>query len=446
MEKHDGSERQLLAALGPLLSMLTVGLTLGFNTVQLIQLTSVANESGTEVRITSEGEAHLLFSASSFPMLLGCLLSPILAETVGRRRSLMTIYPVSLIGWASIGLARDISSIAIGRAIHGLAAGLFTPLHRRDSGSEVQERVPHPDRRGNSIRSSNRRPPPRLLLTLENDRSRLLGRHVPRLPRNPRVSGEPRLADEQGSSGSVAPMDLPWRMGVGDGRVSRRVETKCAGRDEDEQARISSVVQTLLVPAPRIQRLVLRLSILRIKLGRRSRRPSPRGNVQHGRRSLRHFDRARAEIDHERARLPPDNQIREEEFDLQLRIGHRVFSVRLVAHHPFRLTLVMVEGYLLARLFRLVGDRSVTCPMDPHRRIVLGQVEKFRDRPRAGPLVSLLHRGHDRAAGIGGQDQGAGSLCNLQSVGDSRGCTLGPRVIRGQEERGSAEDRRNVRR
>lgn len=128
MEKHDGSERQLLAALGPLLSMLTVGLTLGFNTVQLIQLTSVANESGTEVRITSEGEAHLLFSASSFPMLLGCLLSAILAETVGRRRSLMTIYPVSLIGWASIGLARDISSIAIGRAIHGLAAGLFTPL------------------------------------------------------------------------------------------------------------------------------------------------------------------------------------------------------------------------------------------------------------------------------------------------------------------------------
>lgn len=320
------------------------------------------------------------------------------------------------------------------------------PLHRRDSGSEVQERVPRPDRRGNSIRSSNRRPPPRLLLTLENDRSRLLGRHVPRLPRNPRVSGEPRLADEQGSSGSVAPMDLPWRMGVGDGRVSRRVETKCAGRDEDEQARISSVVQTLLVPAPRIQRLVLRLSILRIKLGRRSRRPSPRGNVQHGRRSLRHFDPARAEIDHERARLPPDNQIREEEFDLQLRIGHRVFSVRLVAHHPFRLTLVMVEGYLLARLFRLVGDRSVTCPMDPHRRIVLGQVEKFRDRPRAGPLVSLLHRGHDRAAGIGGQDQGAGSLCNLQSVGDSRGCTLGPRVIRGQKERGSAEDRRNVRR
>lgn len=140
MEKHDGTEsleeskfrdRQLLAALGPLLSMLTVGLTLGFNTVQLIQLTSdvTANESrGAEVRITSEGEAHLLFSASSFPMLLGCLLSAILAETVGRRRSLMIIYPVSLIGWASIGLASDISSIAIGRAIHGLGAGLFTPL------------------------------------------------------------------------------------------------------------------------------------------------------------------------------------------------------------------------------------------------------------------------------------------------------------------------------
>lgn len=137
MEKHDGTEsleeskfrdRQLLAALGPLLSMLTVGLTLGFNTVQLIQLTSDVNESGTEIRITSEGEAHLLFSASSFPTLLGCLLSAILVETVGRRRSLMIIYPVSLIGWASIGLARDISSIAIGRAIHGLAAGLFTPL------------------------------------------------------------------------------------------------------------------------------------------------------------------------------------------------------------------------------------------------------------------------------------------------------------------------------
>lgn len=143
--------------------------------------------------------------------------------------------------------------------------------------------------------------------------------------------------------------------------------------------------------------------------------------------------------------MPPDNEVRDEDFDLQLWIERRVFSVRVVAHHPFRLTLVMVEGYLVARLFRLVGDRSVTCPVDPHRRIVLGQVEKFRDRPRARPLVSLLHRGHDRCAGIGGRDQGAGSLCNLQSVGDSRGCILGPRVIPGQEERSdSVEDRRNV--
>lgn len=94
-------------------------------------------------------------------------------------------------------------------------------LHRRDIGSKVQERVPRPDRRGNSIWSSNRQPPPRLLFTLEDHRSRLLGRHVPRLPRNPRLSGKPLVAGEQGSSGGrVEPMDLSSRMGIGDGRVS----------------------------------------------------------------------------------------------------------------------------------------------------------------------------------------------------------------------------------
>lgn len=315
-------------------------------------------------------------------------------------------------------------------------------LHRRDIGSKVQERVPRPDRRGDSIWTSNRQPPPRLF-ALEDHRSRLLGRHVLRLPRDPRFAGEPRLADEQESSGGrVEPMDPPSRMGIGDERVLWRFETRLERAEREQVSR--SVVQTLFVPAPRVERLVLRLSILRIKLGRRSRRSSPRGNVRDGQLSLRHFDHTRAEIDHELGRLPPDNEIPVENFDLQLWIGHSVFSVRVVAHRPLRLTLVMVEGYLLARLFRLVGDRSVTYSLDPQRRIVLGQVEKFRDRPRAGPLVSLLHRGHDRDAGIGGKDQGAGSLRNLQSVGDSRGCTLGPRVTQ-EERRDSAEDRRNVR-
>lgn len=158
-------DRQLLAVLGPLLSSVRADGRPdphGFNIVQLIQLTTdvTANERAAEKwrRITSEGEA----------------LSAVGGEG-GQEKEILddNLYPVS------IGFARDICSIGI----HGLGAGLFTPLAPVYVGQ-----ISDPRSRSVLLRlidvavafaTSNRQPPPHAYLHSENHRS-CLARHPPR--------------------------------------------------------------------------------------------------------------------------------------------------------------------------------------------------------------------------------------------------------------------------
>lgn len=124
------STRQLLATLSPLLAAFLIGLTNGFHTILLTQLipTSTTDTNNHEIWITSNDDWYQSpFSGAVFAI-LGCYLSGIAMEKLGRKKSTMVIFQISLIGWIVIGFARNILYIKIGTTICSLSVGLFSPL------------------------------------------------------------------------------------------------------------------------------------------------------------------------------------------------------------------------------------------------------------------------------------------------------------------------------
>lgn len=313
-------DRQLLAVLGPLLSSVRADGRPdphGFNIVQLIQLTTdvTANERAAEKwrRITSEGEA----------------LSAVGGEG-GQEKEILddNLYPVS------IGFVRDICSIAI----HGLGAGLFTPLAPVYVGQ-----ISDPRSRSVLLRlidvavafaTSNRQPPPHAYLHW-----RIIVR--------------------------VSPATLLERTPCG-----RWIDRGNGSTFEDGNRGWTGCSPD--IPQPDCRALLSKYFLYSswIELGH-----APSWN----RSRSTTLDRARAQIDQETCHL-----ITKDDFDLQTRAPCPLYSYLFA----LRLTLVMLEGYLFgSSVSWILSGESFS-----------GDLEKFRDQG-TGSLYNLQSVGDSRSLG-----------------------------------------------
>ncbi|XP_046743427.1 facilitated trehalose transporter Tret1-2 homolog [Diprion similis] len=145
--------RQILTAIGPIMSTISVGATFGYSAVLLPQLkpdsaataerfgpasnvSSVfwpeneLNDYDRDHRITTSGLEEESWIAASAALLMGpgCWLSGILMERLGRRLTQILVSPAYVIAWLTIGFAPNFTALIVGRLLSGLCVGLQGPL------------------------------------------------------------------------------------------------------------------------------------------------------------------------------------------------------------------------------------------------------------------------------------------------------------------------------
>lgn len=127
--------RQLLTALAPLLGTVTAGASNGYSAILLPQLKSVplngsdfssgvADHLGT---LSIEQESWIA-AAAVLPMAPGCWTGGFLAERLGRKMSVLLLFPVYFLGWLLIGLAGSVETLVAGRLLIGYCAGILAPI------------------------------------------------------------------------------------------------------------------------------------------------------------------------------------------------------------------------------------------------------------------------------------------------------------------------------
>ncbi|XP_030755107.1 facilitated trehalose transporter Tret1-like isoform X2 [Sitophilus oryzae] len=118
---------EILAALGPLLLTIVVGMTFGYSAVLLPQLQS-ANSSNTtnSIRINRE-EASWVASLAVLPMALGTLIGGAFIQKYGRKMTHQIMCLPYFAGWMVIYFAFNLEMILVGRFLTGLCSGILTP-------------------------------------------------------------------------------------------------------------------------------------------------------------------------------------------------------------------------------------------------------------------------------------------------------------------------------
>lgn len=145
MRVYDGPDnkmqlyfRQLLAALAPLLGITTSGMANGYSAVLLPQLKSIPFNGSDFSSDTASSWDHLgplsidqeswIAAASVLPMAPGCWTCGFLAESFGRKLSMLLLFPVFFVGWLIIGLAGSVETLVAGRLLVGYCVGIMAPL------------------------------------------------------------------------------------------------------------------------------------------------------------------------------------------------------------------------------------------------------------------------------------------------------------------------------
>ncbi|XP_076287722.1 facilitated trehalose transporter Tret1 [Lasioglossum baleicum] len=130
-DKHEESDlvlrsRQVAACVCLLLCSFTAGISIGYSAVLLPQLRSNSTEGG--FRDLSSEDLSWVASSVILSMLPGSCIGGYMFEMIGRKWSVLVLYPMTIVGWLVIALADGLASLIIGRMICGLAIGMGTPL------------------------------------------------------------------------------------------------------------------------------------------------------------------------------------------------------------------------------------------------------------------------------------------------------------------------------
>ncbi|KAH1018638.1 facilitated trehalose transporter Tret1-2 homolog [Dendroctonus ponderosae] len=117
--------RQSVAALGPLLLSVVVGMTLGYSAVLLPQLQESVNNLDV-IKINTE-EASWIASLAVIPMAFGTLIGGVLMEKYGRKNTHIITCSPYFAGWLLMYFAVNLEMLLIGRFVTGLSSGMIAP-------------------------------------------------------------------------------------------------------------------------------------------------------------------------------------------------------------------------------------------------------------------------------------------------------------------------------
>lgn len=129
--------RQLLTALGPLMGVAVSGMSNGYSAILLPQLKTVpSNDSESSAGFVDAGhfgsltidQESWIAAASVLPMAPGCWTGGIMAERLGRKMSVLLLFPVFSVSWLIIGFANSVNSLVAGRLLIGYCVGILAPI------------------------------------------------------------------------------------------------------------------------------------------------------------------------------------------------------------------------------------------------------------------------------------------------------------------------------
>ncbi|KAH0999061.1 hypothetical protein HUJ04_000190 [Dendroctonus ponderosae] len=121
LKRNQGTRpRPVLASFCAHSVSISIGITQGYSAIWLPQLNASA-----DFNVTSE-QSSWLASLGAVTNPIGGVCSGVLAQTLGRRRSIQISSVPFLIGWLLIGLGPTIDWLYVGRLITGIAAGMST--------------------------------------------------------------------------------------------------------------------------------------------------------------------------------------------------------------------------------------------------------------------------------------------------------------------------------
>ncbi|KAG5346087.1 TRE12 protein, partial [Acromyrmex charruanus] len=132
--------RQLLTISGQLIGICVTGMSFGYSAILLPQLKTITtnNESlfesasadaDADFEVFSIDQESWIAASTLLPIVPGCCTGGFMAEKLGRKTSVMLIFPVYLIGWLIIGFANSIEVLIAGSFLSGYCVGVLAPIY-----------------------------------------------------------------------------------------------------------------------------------------------------------------------------------------------------------------------------------------------------------------------------------------------------------------------------
>ncbi|CAL1684344.1 unnamed protein product [Lasius platythorax] len=125
--------KQLLTALPPLTGIIAAGMSNGYSAILLPQLKTISSNDSESLSESADtdhfgvltvDQESWIAAAAVLPVAPGCWTGGFVADRLGRRTSLMLLYPIFLVGWLSIGLANSVQTLIASRLLTGYCIGI----------------------------------------------------------------------------------------------------------------------------------------------------------------------------------------------------------------------------------------------------------------------------------------------------------------------------------
>ncbi|XP_071573020.1 facilitated trehalose transporter Tret1-2 homolog [Temnothorax nylanderi] len=130
--------RQSFTALGPLLGVCVTGMSSGYSAILLPQLKTISTNDSESLSSESASADHFgvlstdqeswIAAAVTLLVAPGCWTGGFVAEKLGRKTSVILLFPVYFISWLIIAFANSIDVLIAGRLLSGYCAGVLAPI------------------------------------------------------------------------------------------------------------------------------------------------------------------------------------------------------------------------------------------------------------------------------------------------------------------------------